>query len=99
MGDPFPPVAALYSSLPSLPFFASQLFRMPKSTSPDTIMGSHSVGPVIGITLTVVGRCLLKTVARPVPKVFNKVPTGWVARFRILGRSDFGACALTSIDP
>src|SRR4030065_2272910 len=90
MGDPFPAVAALYSSLPYLPFFASQLFNIPKSTSPDVIMGSHSVGPVVGITFTTVGRCLLNTVAIPLPKLFNRVPTGWVARLRSLGKGAFG---------
>jgi hypothetical protein len=53
-------------------------------------MGNHSVGPVVGITLTDVGRCLLKTVARAVPKVFNNVPMGWVARLRIFGNAAFG---------
>src|SRR4030043_1188281 len=104
MGDPFPAVAALYSSLPYLPFFASQLFNIPKSISPDAIMGSHSVGPVVGITFTTVGRCLLNTVAIPLPKLFNRVPTGCVARLITFGSTTFGCasfvvCACPSFHP
>jgi hypothetical protein len=84
IGNPRPSDSLPYVDLPSRPAQASQLLRRPRSISPVSIIGIHSIGPDAATTFASIGMCALSTLAMPAPMEWMRLPTPCVPIVRTL---------------